>query len=201
MLRSSKRRASRSSAASTARPAIVCSVRRSSRSFRFLGDCGSRYFRSRFGRSWFVVRRSAFDVAHDEPRTTNREPSTTHDERRTKNDRGLLTRIGAMLASAHQSDVPIPVRLRVPNRTPGDWLSADDRGPPHRLRPAADFRARESGDRATCSRRKGARSRRPPGQGCCGALALHAGRLDEARAMARRDDRGVRSRRAWIGLP
>ena len=29
----------------------------------------------------------------------------------------------------------------------------------------------------------------PPEQGCCGALALHAGRLDEARAFARRDDR------------
>src|SRR5207237_1723354 len=26
----------------------------------------------------------------------------------------------------------------------------------------------------------------PAGQGCCGALALHAGRLDEARACARR---------------
>jgi glycolate oxidase iron-sulfur subunit len=36
----------------------------------------------------------------------------------------------------------------------------------------------------------------PSGQGCCGALALHAGRLDEARAFARRtiatfDDAGV----------
>ena len=35
----------------------------------------------------------------------------------------------------------------------------------------------------------------PPAQGCCGALALHAGRLDEARAFARRDDRGLRARR------
>ena len=33
----------------------------------------------------------------------------------------------------------------------------------------------------------------PAGQGCCGALALHAGRDDEARAFARAADRGVRA--------
>ena len=36
-----------------------------------------------------------------------------------------------------------------------------------------------------CWRRKGARSRRRRSRGCCGALALHAGEVEQARALAR----------------
>jgi glycolate oxidase iron-sulfur subunit len=128
----------------------------------------------------FVVRRSTFGVrgsAHDEPSTTNVEPRTT-------NDRGLMTRIGAMLTLAPKVTWR-SLFVSVPERTPAVGSRRLTVGLltgcvqrvifPHVNQATVNVLAAEGCDVVA-----------PASQGCCGALALHAGRLDEARACARR---------------
>jgi glycolate oxidase iron-sulfur subunit len=116
--------------------------------------------------------------------TKHAEPRTTHDERRTKNDRGLLTRIGAMLALAPKVTFR-SLFASVPERTPAIGSRRMTVGLltgcvqrvifPHVNQATVNVLAAEGCDVIA-----------PASQGCCGALALHAGRLDEARTYARR---------------
>ncbi len=124
-------------------------------------------------RSSFVVRGAAFDVRRSE-----------HVERQTTNDAGLIARIRAMLALAPR------VTLRslfasLPERTPAAGSRRMTVGLltgcvqrvvfPHVNQATVNVLAAEGCDVVV-----------PSAQGCCGALALHAGRLDEARVWARR---------------
>ena len=142
-------------------------------------------------RSTFAVRRAGFGVRgsssaderrarHDEPRTSNDAPSTTHVARRTTNDARLLPRIRAMLALA--PDVTWQsLFASVPARTPATGSRRMTVGLltgcvqrvvfPHVNQATVNVLAAEGCDVVA-----------PAAQGCCGALALHAGRLDEARA-------------------
>ena len=82
----------------------------------------------------------------------------------------------------------------VPERTPAAGATRAARRPADRLRAARVLRRRQRGDRAGArgGRLRGARAR--AAQGCCGALALHAGpRRGRARIRARAD-RDVRTR-------
>src|SRR5262245_15650982 len=133
----------------------------------------------------FVVRRSPFGVRQNrEPRTSNDEPGTTHAERRTTNGSGLLTRIRAMLALA--PDVTWrSLFTSLPERTPASGSRRTTAGLltgcvqrvifPHVNQATVNVLAAEGCDVVA-----------PAAQGCCGALALHAGRLDDARAWARK---------------
>ena len=136
-----------------------------------------------------VVRGSTFGVrrarrANDERRTANDEPGTAHAERRTTNDVSLLTRIRAMLALA--PDVTWRSLFRsLPERTPASGQRRTTVALltgcvqrvifPHVNQATVNVLAAEGCDVVA-----------PAGQPCCGALALHAGRLDDARAWARR---------------
>ena len=133
----------------------------------------------------FVVRRSTFDVQRAaERRTANDEPRTTNVERRSSNDRSLLTRIGAMLTLAPKVTFR-SLFASVPERTPASGSRRMTVGLltgcvqrvifPHVNQATVNVLAAEGCDVVA-----------PASQGCCGALALHAGRLDEARAYARR---------------
>jgi glycolate oxidase iron-sulfur subunit len=134
-----------------------------------------------------IVRRSPFDVRRseaDERRTTNDEPSTTHVERRTTNDVRLWTRFRAMLALAPKVTWR-SLFTSLPERTPASGRRRMTVGLltgcvqrvifPHVKQATVNVLAAEGCDVVA-----------PAAQGCCGALALHAGRLDDARAWARR---------------
>ena len=105
----------------------------------------------------------------------------------TTDDRRLdsFARLRAMLALA-PTVTWRSLFARVPERTPAVGAAPADRRPADRLRAAPRLPARERRDRQRAGRRRLRRASRRAEQGCCGALALHAGRLDEARAFARR---------------
>jgi glycolate oxidase iron-sulfur subunit len=139
-------------------------------------------------RSPFAVRRAAFGVRGlsfaDEPRTTHQEPRTAHVAPRTTNDARLLPRIRAMLALA--PDVTWrSLFTSLPQRTPASGRRRTTVGLltgcvqrvifPHVNQATVNVLAAEGCDVVA-----------PAAQGCCGALALHAGRLDDARAWARK---------------
>jgi glycolate oxidase iron-sulfur subunit len=139
-------------------------------------------------RAGFVVRGSSFGAGqvpvNDEPSTTHDEPSTTHVARRTTNDARLLPRIRAMLALA--PDVTWrSLFTTLPERTPASGSRRMTVGLltgcvqrvifPHVNQATVNVLAAEGCDVVA-----------PAAQGCCGALALHAGRLDDARVWARR---------------
>ena len=134
----------------------------------------------------FGVQSSRFGVrrpAQIGPRTTNDEPRTTHVERRTTNDTSFLRRLRAMLALAPKVTVR-SLFTSLPERTPTGGSRRMTVGLltgcvqrvifPHVNQATVNVLAAEGCDVVA------------PAQGCCGALALHAGRLDEARAWARR---------------
>ena len=133
----------------------------------------------------FVVRRSPFGVRQNrEPRTSNDGPRTTHAEPRTTNGGGLLTRIRAMLALAPKvtwrslfTSLPERTPASGPRRTTVALLTGCVQRVifPHVNQATVNVLAAEGCDVVA-----------PAAQPCCGALALHAGRLDDARAWARR---------------
>jgi glycolate dehydrogenase iron-sulfur subunit len=134
-----------------------------------------------------VVRRSTFAARRseaDDRRTTNDEPSTTHVERRTTNDARLWTRFRAMLALAPKVTWR-SLFTSLPERTPA-------RGQRRRtvalLTGCVQRVIFPQVNQATVNvlAAEGCDVVAPAAQGCCGALALHAGRLDDARAWARR---------------
>jgi len=150
-----------------------------------------------------VVRGSTFGVgrarrandeprtAHDEPgtahaerRTANDEPSTTHVERRTTNDVRLWTRFRAMLALAPKVTWR-SLFTSLPERTPA---SGSRRTTVALLTGCVQRVIFPQVNRATVNvlAAEGCDVVAPADQGCCGALALHAGRLDDARAWARK---------------
>jgi len=122
----------------------------------------------------FVVRRSPFGV----------RGSTTHVAPRTTNDAGLLTRFRAMLALA-PTVTWRSLFTSLPERTPATGSRRMTVALltgcvqrvifPHVNQATVNVLAAEGCDVVA-----------PAAQGCCGALALHAGRLDEARKCARR---------------
>jgi len=136
-----------------------------------------------------VVRGSTFGVrrarrANDEPRTAHDEPSTTHVERRTTNDVRLWTRFRAMLALTPKVTWR-SLFTSLPERTPASGYRRTTVALltgcvqrvifPHVNQATVNVLAAEGCDVVA-----------PAAQPCCGALALHAGRLDDARAWARR---------------
>jgi glycolate oxidase iron-sulfur subunit len=127
-----------------------------------------------FGRS------RARRTSNDEPRTPNSERRTTNVERRTS----LTSRLRAVLSLAPKvawsslfASVPERTRAIGPRRLTVGVLT----GCVQRL----VFPAVNAATVNVLSA-EGCDVIAPAGQGCCGALALHAGRLDEARAFARR---------------
>jgi len=148
--------------------------------------------------SRFEVRDSRFDVRRSpnpEPGTTNPEPrtrttnveprtGTPNVERRTTNGQSLLTRIRSMLSLAPRVTWK-SLFASVPERTAASGERRLKVGLltgcvqrvmfPHVNQASIHVLAAEGCEVVAPSR-----------QGCCGALALHAGRLDEARACARR---------------
>jgi glycolate oxidase iron-sulfur subunit len=121
------------------------------------------------------------------PRTPNVEPRTTNPERRTSNAErrtSLLDRLRAALSLA--PDVTwaslfssIPARtaaVGAPRLTVGLLTGCVQRLVFPRVNAAT----------VNVLSAEGCDVLAPPDQGCCGALALHAGRRDEARAFARR---------------
>jgi glycolate oxidase iron-sulfur subunit len=143
-----------------------------------------------------VVRGSTFGVrrarrandeprtAHAEPRTTHNEPGTAHAERRTANDSAFGNRVRAMLALAPKvtwrslfTSLPERTSASGSRRTTVGLLTGCVQRVifPHVNQATVNVLAAEGCDVVA-----------PADQGCCGALALHAGRLDDARAWARR---------------
>src|SRR5258708_22254670 len=133
----------------------------------------------------FVVRCSSFVTRQNgEQRTSNDEPRTTHVERRATNDASLIARIRSMLALAPNVTWR-SLFASVPERTPAIGARRSTVGLltgcvqrvifPHVNQATVNVLAAEGCDVVA-----------PAHQSCCGALALHAGRLDEARAYARR---------------
>ena len=123
-------------------------------------------------------------------------------QRTTRRNRGALRFLPAVRTSNHERRTSIAARLRAllslaPKVT---WTSLFASVPAHT--PAAGTRRLTVGLLTGCVQRlvfprvnavtvnvlsaEGCDVVAPPDQGCCGALALHAGRLDEARAFARR---------------
>ena len=128
---------------------------------------------------WELVRRSAFGVRH----TTNLEPRTSNLEPRTSNGTRLLTRLRAMVSLAPTVSFS-SLFATIPERTPASGPSRMTVGLltgcvqrlvfPHVNAATINVLAADGCDVVA-----------PATQGCCGALALHAGRLDEARGFAR----------------
>jgi glycolate oxidase iron-sulfur subunit len=120
--------------------------------------------------SWFGVLGSSFEVPDSERRTTNGE--------------GLFARLRAMFALAPRVTLRM-LFASVPERTAASGTRRSTVGLltgcvqrvifPHVNQATVNVLAAEGCDVVA-----------PADQGCCGALALHAGRLEEARAWARR---------------
>jgi len=119
--------------------------------------------------------------AHAAPRTSHDAPRTSHHPApRTS----LFSRIGAMLSLAPNVSWA-QLFSSIPARTPAAGATRLTVGLLTGCVQRLVFpRVNEATVRVLAA--EGCDVLAPPEQGCCGALALHAGRLDEARAFARR---------------
>jgi glycolate oxidase iron-sulfur subunit len=130
----------------------------------------------------------ALTRSHEGGRTTNAERRTPNDERRTENAErrtsSLLSRIRAMLSLAPKVTWA-SLFASVPHRTAAIGPRRQTVG---LLTGCVQRLAFPAVNAATVNvlSAEGCDVLAPAAQGCCGALALHAGRLDEARAFARR---------------
>jgi glycolate oxidase iron-sulfur subunit len=139
-------------------------------------------------RSTFAARRAEFVVrgsslgAGQAP--VNDEPRTTHGERRTTNDASFLRRLRAMLALAPKVTWR-SLFASLPERTPA---KGSRRMTVALLTGCVQRVVFPHVNQATVNvlTAEGCDVVAPAAQRCCGALALHAGRLDEARKCARR---------------
>ena len=82
-----------------------------------------------------------------------------------------------------------------PGADAGGRRAAADGRPADRLRPAPRVPAASTRRPSACSSAEGCDVLAPADQGCCGALALHAGRRRRGARLRAPHDRGVRARR------
>ena len=120
---------------------------------------------------------------NDDRSTTNDQRRTTNDQRRTTNDQRLLTRLRAVMTLAPRVTWK-GLTARVPEWTPAVGAKRMTVGV---LTGCVQRLVFPNVNTATINvlSAEGCDVVAPGEQGCCGALALHAGRLDDARCFAR----------------